>query len=198
MSGLFFGSVLFGNLADRCGRRIALMAAVFMASTFQLLGAFMPEYYSYTASRFFAAMGKSELDFLLCWHRPQSLKFRLHFKGVNDIFCFRCCRICNVVLLFMLRGCQSKVCHSRRNRYSGLLHHWRNFDGTNCYGRSKKLENFAHRFGSTILCPPFDLFRPSREPKMVDSSKTLSTSKVYDSKSCKNQWGTIIVLQTFC
>ena len=60
MSGLFFGSVLFGNLADRCGRRIALMAAVFMASTFQLLGAFMPEYYSYTASRFFAAMGKSK------------------------------------------------------------------------------------------------------------------------------------------
>ena len=111
-------------------------------------------------------------------------------------FCFRCCRIYNAVLLFMLRGCQSKVRHSRWNSHSGLFHHWRNFDGPSSYGRSAKLENFAHRFGSTIFCPPPDLFHPPRKPKMVDSSKTLSTSKVYDSKSCKNQWGNKFSLQT--
>ena len=58
MAGLFAGSFPFGALSDKIGRLKASMVAILTTAVFQLAGAFMPEYISYTATRFLAAMGK--------------------------------------------------------------------------------------------------------------------------------------------
>jgi len=68
MSGLFFGAGIFGTLSDAIGRRPGSMIAIAFGAIFQLIGAFMPEYYSYTATRFLAAMGS-----LGCFMVPFSL-----------------------------------------------------------------------------------------------------------------------------
>ena len=56
-AGLMIGSFLCGRLADRFGRKLALMFSVVVASCGSLAGAFMPEYYSYTASRLVTGIG---------------------------------------------------------------------------------------------------------------------------------------------
>ncbi|XP_023339404.1 solute carrier family 22 member 1, partial [Eurytemora carolleeae] len=50
MFGLMVGSFLCGFLADKFGRKIALLIAIIISSSGSLVGAFMPEYYSYLFS----------------------------------------------------------------------------------------------------------------------------------------------------
>ena len=58
MAGLFVGSYLVGMLSDKVGRKWSTMFAIVMGGIFQTIGAWMPGYYSYTVTRFFAAIGK--------------------------------------------------------------------------------------------------------------------------------------------
>ena len=57
MSGLFFGSFLFGTLGDMIGRKKSLMVAIVMGSTFNLIGSFYSNYIFYCVTRFFTAAG---------------------------------------------------------------------------------------------------------------------------------------------
>jgi len=59
--GLFVGSFLFGKLADKFGRKPSLMLAILFSSIGELLGAFMPELYSYSAARFLTGVGQQGL-----------------------------------------------------------------------------------------------------------------------------------------
>ncbi len=59
MSGLFFGSALFGTLGDKYGRKISLMVAIFIGTVASLAGAFAGgSYAGYAVTRFFTAIGK--------------------------------------------------------------------------------------------------------------------------------------------
>ena len=49
--GLLVGSFLSGKLADKFGRKPALMLSILISSGGELLGAFMPELYSYSVAR---------------------------------------------------------------------------------------------------------------------------------------------------
>ena len=49
--GLLVGSFLSGKLADKFGRKPALMFSIIISSGGELLGAFMPEFYSYSFAR---------------------------------------------------------------------------------------------------------------------------------------------------
>ena len=51
MLGLMIGSFICGTMADKFGRKKTLFCSVLCSSCASLLGSFMPEYYSYTASR---------------------------------------------------------------------------------------------------------------------------------------------------
>ena len=57
MCGLFFGSVLFGTMGDKIGRKLTLMFAITMGSTANLIEVFMPNYYLFCIARFFTAAG---------------------------------------------------------------------------------------------------------------------------------------------
>jgi len=57
MIGLLIGSFLFGSLADKVGRKLALLLAIICSSSGSLIGAFMPEYYSYLFTRVLTAIG---------------------------------------------------------------------------------------------------------------------------------------------
>ena len=52
MIGLMVGSILWGWMADKFGRKNTLMFSIILSSSGSLLGSFMPEYYSYTATRY--------------------------------------------------------------------------------------------------------------------------------------------------
>ena len=57
MSGQLFSSVVFGTMGDKLGRKISLMAAMLLTCSAQFVGAFMPEYVSYTFTRFITGLG---------------------------------------------------------------------------------------------------------------------------------------------
>jgi len=57
MFGLMIGSFLCGSLADKYGRKMALLFAIMCSSGGSLAGAFMPEYYSYLVTRIITAIG---------------------------------------------------------------------------------------------------------------------------------------------
>ena len=52
MVGLMIGSFGCGVLADKIGRKKTLIASALLSSTASLVGAWMPEYISYTITRF--------------------------------------------------------------------------------------------------------------------------------------------------
>ena len=52
MLGLMIGSFICGTMADKFGRKKTLFFSVLCSSCASLLGSFLPEYYSYAASRF--------------------------------------------------------------------------------------------------------------------------------------------------
>ena len=51
MAGNMIGSFLVGYFSDKLGRKIVLMASIVLSSGASLMGAFMPDYYSYLFSR---------------------------------------------------------------------------------------------------------------------------------------------------
>merc|ERR1712241_475710 len=57
MLGLMIGSFIFGFLSDHYGRRLGLLGCILVSSTASLVGAFMPEYWSYLALRLVSAVG---------------------------------------------------------------------------------------------------------------------------------------------
>ena len=59
MAGLFVGSVFFGWLGDKIGRKWSLCLSMVLANTASLAGAFVNEYISYCVTRFLAAIGNS-------------------------------------------------------------------------------------------------------------------------------------------
>lgn len=63
MSGLFFGSFIFGTLGDKIGRKLTLMVAILVASGGNLAGAFCQNYAAYCVTRFITAVGMH--DFIL-------------------------------------------------------------------------------------------------------------------------------------
>ena len=61
MLGLMIGSFIFGFLSDHYGRRLGLLGCILVSSTASLVGAFMPEYWSYLALRLVTAVGAGGL-----------------------------------------------------------------------------------------------------------------------------------------
>ena len=57
MSAMLVGSYVFGYLADRFGRKITSVLALFITGSGLMLGAFMPEYISFTTTRFISGFG---------------------------------------------------------------------------------------------------------------------------------------------
>ncbi|XP_071479194.1 organic cation transporter protein-like [Diadema antillarum] len=55
--GYLFGSMFFGYLADRIGRRPSLFMAIFIQATFGVLVAFSPNYWAYLVFKFIQAAG---------------------------------------------------------------------------------------------------------------------------------------------
>ena len=57
MFGLMIGSFICGFYSDRFGRKPAILGCILVSSTASLIGAFMPDYWSYLALRFLTACG---------------------------------------------------------------------------------------------------------------------------------------------
>ena len=57
MAGLFFGSGFAGRVSDTFGRKKGIVVCLLICGLAQLAGGFMPNYWAYVASRFFAAIG---------------------------------------------------------------------------------------------------------------------------------------------
>ena len=58
MAGLFFGSGFAGRISDTFGRRMGILTNLVILALAQLAGGFMPGYWTYVATRFFAALGE--------------------------------------------------------------------------------------------------------------------------------------------
>ena len=56
-AGMMFGAPLWGCMADRIGRRKALMSSLFINIVFSLVGAFVPYYWLFVACRLLAGIG---------------------------------------------------------------------------------------------------------------------------------------------
>jgi len=61
MLGIMFSSYPAGYLSDTLGRRITLALTCAFYAVFLLIGAWMPDYISYTATRFFCSIGNNGL-----------------------------------------------------------------------------------------------------------------------------------------
>ena len=66
MSALLVGSYVFGYLADRFGRKIPSVLALFITGSGLMLGAFMPEYISFTTTRFISGFGSVGVLLIPC------------------------------------------------------------------------------------------------------------------------------------
>ena len=57
MCALLIGSYVFGYVSDKFGRKVALIISQAIVFVGLILGAFMPEYISFTTARFIAGFG---------------------------------------------------------------------------------------------------------------------------------------------
>ena len=57
MCALLVGSYFFGFISDKLGRKVALIISLVVVFVGLLLGAFMPEYISFTTARFITGFG---------------------------------------------------------------------------------------------------------------------------------------------
>jgi len=57
MFGLMVGSFICGWCSDRFGRKIAILGSMLLSTTASLVGAFMPDYWTYLVLRFLTAVG---------------------------------------------------------------------------------------------------------------------------------------------
>ena len=55
--GSLLGGFVAGLVTDKTGRRMATIGSVVIGAAFQTVGAWMPDFYSYTTTRFLAAIG---------------------------------------------------------------------------------------------------------------------------------------------
>lgn len=55
--GMMVGATLWGNLADRMGRRRTLLSALGVNAGFSVIAAFMPTYGTFMTARFCSAVG---------------------------------------------------------------------------------------------------------------------------------------------
>ena len=58
MIAMLLGSYLYGYVSDTLGRRLACLLSLLNTAIGLLLTAFMPEYISFTISRFLSGLGK--------------------------------------------------------------------------------------------------------------------------------------------
>lgn len=56
-AGMVFGAVIWGNMADRIGRKSTLLTSLTVNALFAVIGAFMPTYSLFLICRFFAGLG---------------------------------------------------------------------------------------------------------------------------------------------
>ena len=59
MTAMLVGSYIYGALSDKFGRRVASLTSLLNVAVGLLLTAFMPEYISFTVSRFISGLGKT-------------------------------------------------------------------------------------------------------------------------------------------
>jgi len=64
MFGLLIGSYVSGVMSDKYGRKVGLLFSILLSSTASLVGAFMPEYYSYLVLRIITALGEKGLSMI--------------------------------------------------------------------------------------------------------------------------------------
>ena len=57
MSALLVGSYIIGYISDKLGRKIALILSQLIIAVGLIMGAFMPEYISFTIARFITGLG---------------------------------------------------------------------------------------------------------------------------------------------
>ena len=58
MSSMFVASYVFGILSDKIGRKLTSMVGLLLVGSGLLASAFMPEYISFTVSRFITGFGE--------------------------------------------------------------------------------------------------------------------------------------------
>ncbi|KAJ6641511.1 Organic cation transporter protein [Pseudolycoriella hygida] len=90
MSGILFGSILFGTLADKFGRRIPLVAAVFLQVTSGVATSFVPSFWLFCLLRFITALatgGTMTTSFVLImeitatkWREVISVLYQIPFN----------------------------------------------------------------------------------------------------------------------
>ena len=85
MSAMFFGSIIYGTLSDRIGRKKTAFMAQLNVSIGLLLTAFMPNYISFAISRFITGVGKFfSLMANLFWFSGISIRT----KSIFNVFLF--------------------------------------------------------------------------------------------------------------
>ena len=86
MMGLLIGSFLSGYLSDIYGRKYGLLGCILVSSTGSLVGAFMPDYWSYLALRIVTAIGAVGLflsTFTMTIELMGSKEVRAQFQKYN-------------------------------------------------------------------------------------------------------------------
>ena len=84
MSSMLFASYFFGTLSDKIGRKRTSFIALLMVAGGLLLNAFMPEYISFTVSRFITGFGKSTL--IPCYDTKVEKIFVACYLGSIGVF----------------------------------------------------------------------------------------------------------------
>ena len=64
MSAMLFGSYGFGSLSDKIGRKPTSIIALFAVAAGLLSTTFMPDYISFTISRFITGIGKYNTSYV--------------------------------------------------------------------------------------------------------------------------------------
>ena len=118
-------SYVFGFVADKIGRKITAIISLFVIGIGLILGAFMPEYISFTIARFIAGFGK----------KIQTIKYdriRLILIVLPNLrFCWRT----HHTIWYLRRTGRNQVQNISRIIISYTIFYWRSYYRLTCNGR---------------------------------------------------------------
>ncbi|XP_026318869.1 organic cation transporter protein-like isoform X2 [Hyposmocoma kahamanoa] len=98
MTGVLLGGILFGRLADKCGRKTPLMVAILIQSCTSYVASVLPWYWYFLANWFILALasgGITIISFVLCmetvsgkWRMTVPVLYQLPFGLGNTVMAF--------------------------------------------------------------------------------------------------------------